>query len=420
MARKLRAAVVVAVAVGLSGCWYAPGQGPNRAAHNPFETGITTETVDDLAVQWVADTDAGGVDDPVVSDVGVHVSDGSLSYYGFDRRTGAREWKHTRGPDGVPLSIATGIAQGDRLLVGSGRGNLGGFWDADWLDAATGQIESEPGGAGLADGVRGSTIVFRRIAFGSGTPVLTTLQVTDPENPAIGWAGNILITNGTAAAVTLGPAGVYQAGQGILDFSNPGSPTFGHGVRAWPLTQPAQCGPSNSFACPMWATPIDGTGATTPVLGPGETTLYTVSNVGTLHAVRAADGAVLWTAPLGAAPTDAPALADGILYVPAADGRLVAFAADGCGAATCGSLWAATGNAGARISEQPAVAGGVVFTGWSDGTVHAHDAAGCGAAICTPVWSAIVGSPISGAPAVTGGQLYVGTQDGRLVAYGLD
>jgi outer membrane protein assembly factor BamB len=61
----------------------------------------------------------------------------------------------------------------------------------------------------------------------------------------------------------------------------------------------------------------------------------------------------------------------------------------------------------------------VVFTGSASGAVTAFAAAGCGATSCPSVWSESTGSRITGAPAISQGQLYVGTQDGQLVAYGL-
>jgi hypothetical protein len=71
-----------------------------------------------------------------------------------------------------------------------------------------------------------------------------------------------------------------------------------------------------------------------------------------------------------------------------------------------------------ELGVQPAVAGGVVFTGSDDGALHAFAAAGCGSATCEPPWTASAGnSAVSGGPAVSGGQ--VGTADGQVIAYGL-
>jgi outer membrane protein assembly factor BamB len=160
--------------------------------------------------------------------------------------------------------------------------------------------------------------------------------------------------------------------------------------------------------CPLWATPIDGI-AQPVVIALGQRTVYTGTGAGTIYALDATTGTVQWSASVGAAVSASPALADGILYVPTADGRLVALDTAGT------RLWEAS--TGARIGVQPAVAGGVVYTGSDDGSVDAFDAAGCGAPTCAALWSAETGNRITGAPAVSGGQLYVGTADGRLVAY---
>lgn len=419
MAQRLRAVTVGVVALALAGCWYQPGQGPDRAAYNPFETEIGTATVADLTEQWTAPTDAGGVSDPVVSNAGVHVSAGDVSYYGFDPATGARLWKHDVAPEGSVIFAAQPFADAGTLLVSYGRGNLGGSYTVERLDGATGASLGIIDGFGFVNGQRGSLMVQHRVGFGSGGPVATSLKVSDSADPSVGWSGIIHVTtNSSASSVTLGEAGVYQAGAGIVSMADPASPTIGNGVRAWPLSGVPHCGPSNAISCPMWATPLNGSG-TVPVLNGDESVLYTATSAGTAYAVSTVDGSILWSASLGAGASAIPALAEGVLYVPTVDGRLVALDADGCGAATCSSLWSATGGTGS-ISDQPAVAGGVVFTGWGDGSVHAFTAAGCGVATCSPVWSVSTGSAISGAPAVSNGQLYVGTQDGRVIAYGLD
>lgn len=410
---------VGAVALALAGCWYAPGQGPDRTGHNPFESEITIETVGDLTEQWTATTDEGGVQEPIVSNAGAHVVAGT-AFYGFNARTGARMWRDALPEPGPPFFAANPISDGNRVLTGRGYGNLGGNWTTRWLDAATGAPVGSATSHGLPDGLRGSTAAFRAFFFGSGTPVANYVRVVDFDDPGAGWSGLVHFTNGVVGAVTLGAEGVYQAGGGMTSIADPANPTIGNGVRSYPLSAPGHCGPGDSFVCPEWATPLDGTVSSAPVLGAGESVLYTATDAGTLYAVDTATGAVLWTTALGAPATGTPALAEGVVYVPTTDGRLVAVDADGCGAATCPTLWSASSGSGSTVREQPAVAGGVVFTGWADGSVHAFDASGCGAATCSPVWSASTGSDISGAPAVTNGQLYVGTIDGRLIAYGLD
>jgi PQQ-like domain len=64
------------------------------------------------------------------------------------------------------------------------------------------------------------------------------------------------------------------------------------------------------------------------------------------------------------------------------------------------------------------VAAGVVYTGSASGSVRAFAAAGCGAATCPALWSDTAPGEVTGAPAVSNGQLSVGTSAG-MSAYGL-
>jgi outer membrane protein assembly factor BamB len=236
--------------------------------------------------------------------------------------------------------------------------------------------------------------------------------VSNLASPASNWRSTIDLSNGqTTRALTLGSTRIYQAGRGI---ATPTGST--NAVRAFLVaTPPAQCPPPApaGFGCPAWATDIDSTVATSPVVNADETVVYTGTDTGTVYALDAATGAILWTS-TNAAPgqvTDTPALANGSLYVPTTNGLVVLDAATGA------LKWAA-GAGSVRV--QPAVAGGVVFTGAQDGTVMAFAAAGCGQPFCGPLWTVDTGdAAITGAPAVNQGRLYVGTADDRLLAYGL-
>jgi outer membrane protein assembly factor BamB len=412
---RTRVLGIAGMALFLAGCWPASGQGPSRQAFNPVESKITPATVASLVQKWSAATDGALVGDPVVSNNAIHVSDGG-NVYGFDRRTGARLWVVQAQNPGIPFFMGQPSVDGSQVLVGTGIGNLGGQWQTLALDAATGAAQADPGVAGLVDSIRGSVVVTRRSSFGSNTPVAISVSVTDRSNPNVGWGGLIdLLQSGQSPAppMTLGSARVYQGGQGITATNR------SNGVRAYPVaTAPDACpAPANSFKCPMWNTPVDGGSATSPVIDDAETTVYAGTSAGTLYALDAATGAVLWTAAVGSSVTHTPALANGKLYVPTASGDLQAFDATGCGASTCSPLW--TASTGSSISAQPAVAGGVVYTGSDDGTLAAFDASGCGAATCPSLWSVSIGSRVNGAPAVTNGRLYVGTADGHVLAYGL-
>ena len=417
------AAGSAALALGLAGCWPAPGQGPDRTAHNPFEQVITADSLGDLGELWSVDLGEGGVGAPIVSPGGVHARLGSVLHTRA-AADGAARWTFD-GTQPAPTVMSDPIHRDGEVLVGYGFGNLGGNWQGRALDPRTG-AELRSVGGGLIDGLRGSRMATSSFSFGSLTPIAVGMSLTDLDTPGSGWSGFVDVRDfaagGLRLPVTVGSDGAYHAGGGLLQTTPADQPATGQGVRRFGTARPAQCYTGGEFPylpCPQWATPIGSTVTTPVVVGPGEETVYVGTLDGRVVALDAATGAVRWTAAVGAEVTAAPALAGGVLYVPTADGDLVAVAADGCGAATCQALWKAA--TGSRITVQPASAGGVVFTGSQDGTVRAFDAGGCGAATCPELWSAATGANgISGAPAVSSGRLYVGTGAGELVAYGID
>jgi outer membrane protein assembly factor BamB len=417
--------------LALAGCWPAPGQGPDRSAYNPFENQITPETVTTLAPVWTATTDAGGrgrVGPPVVSGVGVHVSDGA-GIYAFDPATGARLWRYPDTP--IPIGIVgepvADLVEGDdRVLFSAGvQVGVSGSWfgEARWLDARTGSAgESIAGGPVLAR--RGDRLVtWSAIGTDQFPFQIYDLHVVDTADPARGWSGTFR-TNTTRSEPppTLGAHRLYVAGTVAESYVPAVDST---GVRAYSLTAPPACAeppppppgfpphPGSAIPCPSWFARTTSQPVTSPVLGPDEETLYVATGDGTLLALDSGDGHELWRASLGAAPSADPALARGWLYVPLADGELVAVPAAGCRRTPCRPAWRAKLGAAAV---QPAVAGGVVFVGTSAGRAVALPAAGCGHRRCRPLWERDMGGPVTGAPAVTGGHVYLGVAPDRLVA----
>ncbi|HEV7757350.1 MAG TPA: PQQ-binding-like beta-propeller repeat protein [Acidimicrobiales bacterium] len=377
----------------LAGCWPAAGQGPDRQAHNPFESQITPATVATLEPAWTASLGDGAAAAPVVSGPNVVVGDG-VTVYGIEAATGTQLWTRTTEWPGI-AGLLVGVAAGGRVLVTEGTTGGGGTWYTDWVDASTGvSVESIRGG--IVDSARGSWILQRN----PGAVIAGEwdgFQVTDLATGARG--GTAYLGSSYRFPMTLGTERAYHANEATIAA----------------YTAREDCGPTES--CLVWATSLAGQVTGPPVLASDESTVYVGSSAGSLYALDAGDGDVLWTAELGGAPTAEPALADGTLFVPTAGSggdRLVAVAAAGCGSPTCPASW--TAPVGGR-GRQPAVAGGVVFVGTDGGTVDAVVAAGCGAATCPAVWSADVGAAVTGAPVVTGGRLFVGTGDGRLLAY---
>ena len=417
--------------LGLSGCWPVPGQNPDRTGHNGFEGAITPATVGDLEQAWTSPFGSGQVRTPVVSRGGVHIvfSDpGSTDFCGIltvRPSDGSFVW-------GTPLAeqIECGEVQdattlGDpfvidgQVVVGvETRFQLRGCCPALWeyrmasraFDVATG-AEGTSWAGWMVDSVRGglaTTTVGQLLS-----PITGIVTYSTGLDAAAGAAPPLSIPRWLRGQTTIGRSAVLHTGSGPLA-TVPGDPVTGFGVRAYPLSGLVNtCGSSGAETCPRWATPVDGAEAGPPVLGGGGETVFAATTTGTVYALDGDTGAVLWSTPVGAPVTAAPALAGGVLYVPTASGGLVALDA------TAGTVrWRGASGSGAAISGQPASAGGVVFTGSADGRVSAFDAAGCGSATCATLWSTSVGAPVTGAPAVSNGQLYVPSAGG-LVAYRL-
>ena len=131
----------------------------------------------------------------------------------------------------------------------------------------------------------------------------------------------------------------------------------------------------------------------------------------------------LWVGVGGIQILDGPLVHNGVVYVGAQDsptsndGRLLAYAADGCGAQTCQPLW--RGNAGPQsiLDSSPAAFEDTIFIGSFDGKLYAFPAAGCGAELCDPLWTAQTRGHIESSPTIVDGVVYIGSNDRRLYAY---
>lgn len=401
-----------------SGCfWRMPGGTPDRQGANAFETAISPATVAGLSLAWSSATDGGPVGDPVTSMAGVHVTDPHAAY-GFDRE-GGRLWA-SASPE--PLRVEEPHVQGTGTVL-VGRWNPTATVGTDstgsdetlQLDATTGAPVAASH-EGIAVAARGDRVLYSRVEhvrlgrFGQYAFWLNELEL-EGTSCCPHWyaltAGAEPATPTPPDSFTVGPTAIFQAGDGPLSATDPS--ITGNGLRAFDIAAPASC--FGSYLCATWSVALDGTAATRPVLADGEAAVYVGTDAGTVYAIDTASEDVLWSASVGSAVVDSPALADGSLFVPTSSGGLVVL-----DAATGAPAWSA--GAGTAVS-QPAVAGGVVFAASAGGTLSAYDAAGCGAATCPPLWSTDVGAEVTGGPSVDGGQVYVGTADARLAAYRL-
>jgi outer membrane protein assembly factor BamB len=420
-ARLMGAVGLVALVVAAAGCWPAPGQGPDRRAYNAGETAITVATVGDLATVWRATLappggSGGPVRAPVVGAGGVFASSG-IHLFGVDPATGAVRWRY---PGEQFFDAGDPFVVGGRVLYSwTGTMGFGGapIGSGTWLDPVTG-AELEHVAGYEVQALRGGN----RIDTYTQAPELILFarhhEVTDGATGDT-W-GTLVTIDGVARPATAGAERWYRAGS-TMDPADPANEA--PGVQAYPYAEPEVCSDHElvTVHCSLWTTPTAGMPVASPVIGPGERSLFVATDDGAFHALDPATGAVQWTAPLGGTPTAAPAVDADTAFVPLADGRLVALAAGGCGAATCATTWSATTAGGGR-GLQPAVAGGVVYVATSAGAIAGFDADGCrrrggGARSCPALWSDDLGAAATGPPAVSGGRLYVGTAAGELVAY---
>jgi outer membrane protein assembly factor BamB len=430
----VRALGLGVLVLGSAGCWPVPGHDPDRTGFNDLETAITPETVGTLEESWTwtgAPNVQGPVRSPVVSSGGVHVAAG-CALVTLHAVSGAERWgvglPNIPEAEGWPCNGYIRQARdpfvvGDTVQAGmvfrfDGRPPPSpvtpiylastGSWHV-----ATGEPVPDAPGVDAALEARRDGIVAS--LDGRGT-----------------WTGTPpLLTPGIETWPVLGPEGGSQR---ALPVTSDGRMTVGTdaayvvtrtSLAAFSVHDPELTCGAGTTECPLWTATLDAPVAGRPVIGPGRpggpegpggTTVYVGTTAGTVHAIDAATGAVAWTASVGSAVTDSPALAHDTLYVPTSSGDLVAVPAGGCGASTCPPAWSAA--TGSRISSQPVVAGGVVVTGSEEGALRAFDAAGCGSATCPALWSASASSMVTGM-AVSGGSLYVGTAATRLIAYRL-
>jgi hypothetical protein len=398
MGRFVRSGVGIGALLLLAGCWWpVPGHDADRTGYNPDETALTPASVGDLAVRWSLQFDGPLAEGPVVSSAGVHVVErgtGATTLSTHDVDDGVTLWSQQIGPPsdgaGGPWVIGGRVAAG-RYVSDPTNPSA----DTPSYDVATGAPRGSVG-AGVIDAVRGDWVVTYQNIWG-WFPGQTGTEITHYRNLADPSQSYTQAPRGDIGQ-TLGDDRVYVPSAGSV-YTNP-------------------LGDSGAA---QWETRIPGGQVSRAVLDAGETTVYVTGKQG-VFALDAATGALRWSSPLVPAHNVPPSLAGDMLYVPTADGDLVALAAGGCGSAACAPLWVGPGSGSSGpvgFYRQAAVAGGLVFTAWDDGSIDSYPAAGCGAASCPALWSTTTGSTIVSSPVVAGGRLYVTTADFRLIAYGL-
>ncbi|MDX6544655.1 MAG: hypothetical protein QOG02_429 [Gaiellales bacterium] len=260
--------------------------------------------------------------------------------------------------------------------------------------------------------------------FSTGTPAVAGGLVIVPDS----LGGGLLAYRASGCGASFCGAPVWQSAE-VTGVSAGQSPVVAGGVvyfadgdgriSAWPA---AGCGATSCHR--TWSGSIGGGNAmATAAVANGKVYVATerlrVFNAGGCGASTCAP---LWTAPLPTPTPWTPLVSAGDVYV-AAGSKLVAFNAAGCGAATCAKLW--TGAVGAQIESSPAARQGEVYVGGGDiltaagSRLAAFAAGGCGSATCAPAWIGRVPRPVVGSLALANGLIYAPTFDGYLRVFKL-
>jgi outer membrane protein assembly factor BamB len=386
---------LVALAV-TSGCWLQIGSSGGHTYDNPVETTITAATVSGLHPVWSVDV-SGNASEPIVSKGRVFftwTNSVATGVQSLNLADGSTRWDRTMigGVAGQgAIVVGTPVAFVGNSLVG---GHLGFapvtrvgpvcILGTDFLDPDTGA----GGGGGSATGefpspvASGNGALARsliQLGTGCSLPTSFTLEVSvaPPGGAATQWRATI---NDSFFGGALLPA---VAGNEVI---------LAHGVT---LDGFAAAGCGAATCSPIWSKTFPD-GLSTPMVG--ATGPVYVRTGASLVALDRTNGSELWRTTLATAGSDM-ALARGTVYVTTGlntgPPALAAF-----DAATGHALWAAA-LPGTSVRGL-AVGGDVVYTSTDTG-VQAFAADGCGTATCPPLTT--VALPAAGRLSVAQGHV---------------
>ena len=374
LARRPGLAAGAALALAAAGCWGQVGGNAANQFTNDGETAITPGTVGELAPLWSARGAA-------------HIAWGNrlIGIENGDVRSmsvadGATQWLVPIDlPLGLPIGTNAGPAVvGDEIWAGltthavSPHGGSCGGLNLR-LDLATGErLSGTPEATLRAIVPHGGIVATYEETYTYVPQVGCPVATTSPVTVRSAATGEPLWTGAPGGRpVIVGDQLVHASGATLRSYVASGcgaatcEPVWTRQLPSSPLGVAA--GDGHIF---VLTSPGDGTGV--------------------LLAVDRRDGAVSWSASLGAFGSGM-SVAGGRVHV--VNGlTLATFDGAGCGAPTCAPRWEAalpTSPRGPVIS-----GGGVVYQATNDGTVLAFDAAGCGASVCGPIASvAVAGTP---------------------------
>ncbi len=379
--------------ITVAGSWAQYGFSPTNTRYNPYETAISPSNVSNLTFTWSnANNSMSGTPDVVNGDI--YFTD--LAYDTIQAKnaaTGAASWTF-KSPSSSISPNAPAVYNGTLYATG---GNLYA------VNADTGEL-----------GWTGATLAGYYSTIFAGGMVYTddsgSLTAFNANGCASGMCAPIWTLTGASGGPAISGDTLYAAGKTGLFVANATT-----GKLAW-------TGAVATSDVDPGSPAVDGGYvflASTASYSASSSTLYAFSASGCGQATCSP----LWTATIPQAGSirrmaTGLAIANNTVFVNGVG--LYAFPEDGCGTSACSPSWVGqTDQTYSRmIDNAPAVANGVVYVGSEDSYVHAFNANGCGATMCRPLWSYGVDNSYMGSPIVINGMLYIATYD-VLYAFGL-
>ena len=339
-------------------------------------------------------TTGGGISasSPAVSNGVLYVGSNDDKVYALNATSGTLIWSYTTG-DTVLSSPA--VANGT-AYVGSDDGNAYALNDATgallWKYATNGRVRSSPAisGSTLYVGSTDNKLYALDATKGILLWSYTTGGSIDLSSPAI-----------TSGFVYVGSEdGNMYAFKSELHIDWPVfRENLSHtGVASETVSTPLQLKwtykTGYASTSGIWSSPAVSEGI-----------LYVGSDDGTLYAINATDGRLVWSTDNYGNIRSSPSVSGGLVYVGAGNGLRAFDAFDGT------VVWTYT-ISGGGVYSSPAVSRGIVYTGSFDNNTYALNATSG-----KLIWRYATGGPIGfSSPVVVGDIVYVGSHDGKLYA----
>ncbi len=402
---RARFMLLVGIAVLAAGCaWPMAGQGPNRRAWAEHDTTITPANVGTLMAGPVGAVASAPAE--VIGDAdGLFARTGS-TVTAFDGATGGTKWS----AGGLPGVGTPGLYSG-RVFVPVSAARC----SVVKLDRATGGVIDSTV-LGPAPGVKATSTCTTGDVVIDGDRIIVPWRQTASTTAACGT--NTTVASGLVA-YDLGFQQIWLHATSVTACGVPPVPPhnlprvsrIGDRFVAAATGETANVyDPNCEGFCPPVAHAI-----TTQGVWVGASTTWTSRNGTQLWSVDAATSALVWRSPTDTARTitaDPAFDADNAFAPSGASGsaNLAAYAAGGCGQATCAPTWTVALPAVAAF--RPSIAGDVIVIGTSDKHLVLAGRAGCGQSSCSPLRTLTLAGTPTAPPSIVSGRIVVPTTSG--------